>query len=163
MLTDQLEKIQRELKNCKDAFIVEGIKDKKALIGLGFKNIIVISGKPLYKVVEEVKASNFNSVVILSDFDKEGKKKALTLTKFFQSSGVKINSFLRKKIKNLFKIQKIEELNSFTKIMEDDYYGKTCSVYDKIFNRSRILSRRNSRKTRRDRSNIRSNRRTVRV
>jgi len=163
MLTNQLEEIQRELKNCKDVFIVEGKKDKKALIGLGFKNIIDISGKSLYKLVEEVKTSNFKSAVILSDFDEEGKKKALALTKLFQGSGIKINSFLRNKIKNLFKIQKIEELNSFTKIMEDDYYGKNCSVYDKIFNRSRILSRRNSRKARRDRSNIRPDRRSLRV
>lgn len=163
MLTGQLEELQRELKNCEDAFIVEGIKDKKALIGLGFKNIIDISGKPLYKLLEEVKASEFKSVVILSDFDEEGKKKALALTKLFQSSGIKINSFTRNKIKSLFKIPKIEELNSFTKIMEDDYYGKNCSVYDKILNRSRILSRRISRKARRDRSHIRPDRRIVRA
>ncbi len=152
--------LQNELKNCIDIpTIVEGKKDKRALQKLGFKRILDISGKSLTKVVERVASEE--SVIILTDFDEDGRKKASKLTKFIQSTGVKINFLVRNKIKNLFKVHKIEEINSFVKLMEDDYYGETCSVYDKIFNRSRVLNRRNRRKARRDRSRVWPNRRSV--
>jgi len=148
--------LQKELKNCVDTpTIVEGKKDKRALQKLGFKKIFDISGKPLTSVVEKIFPEE--SVTILTDFDEDGRKKASSLIKIFQSKGVKINFLVRNRIKNLFKIHKIEEINSFVKkTMEDGYYGETCSIYDKIFDRSRILNRRNCRKAGCDRSNIRS-------
>lgn len=161
MLIDQLDELRRELKGCKDVFIVEGIRDKKVLIKLGFINVVDISGKSLYDFVEEIRGS-FKSAVILSDFDEEGERKALALSALLKKANIKVNPFLRKRIKNLFKIQKIEELNSFTKMLEDDYYGENCSIYDKILNRSRVLSRRNNRKARCYRRNIRPDRRAVR-
>lgn len=131
--------------------IVEGINDKKVLLKLGIKNVFDISGKSFDEVLDKVKD---NSVVILTDFDEEGKKKANFLMRLFQSNGVKVHSNLRKKFRSVFKVQKIEELNSFIKLMEDDLHGKISSVHDKIFGGSRIFNRRNSRKTRYNRSNI---------
>jgi 5S rRNA maturation endonuclease (ribonuclease M5) len=119
--------------------VVEGKKDKKVLSKLGFKKIIEISGKSLHEISEKIKSHNFNHIIILTDFDEEGEIKASQLKKLLSHFKIKVDSFTRNKFKSL-KIHKIEELNSFTKIMEDDYYGKTCSIYDKIFNRSRIRS-----------------------
>ncbi|MCS7105852.1 MAG: toprim domain-containing protein, partial [Candidatus Aenigmarchaeota archaeon] len=148
--------IQKEVLNYKEVpIIVEGKRDEEAIRKLGFQKIFKISGKPLEKVLDEVK--DYKSVVILSDFDEEGKKIFAKLRRLFSSHRIKVHTFLRNKIKSIFKIKKIEEINSLIKCMEDDYYGKTCSIYDKIFNRSRIFLRRNGGKTRRNRSNIRSN------
>jgi 5S rRNA maturation endonuclease (ribonuclease M5) len=124
--------------------VVEGKKDKKVLSKLGFKKIIDISGKSLHEISD--KFSGFESVIILTDFDEDGEIRAAQLKKLFDHLKIKVDFFARKKFKSL-KIHKIEELSSFTKIMEDDYYGKTCSIYDKIFNRSRIHGRWNCGKT----------------
>ncbi len=154
MFTDQIREIQKEVRNYSEVpIIVEGKKDEKALRRLGFKRIVKISGKPLEKVFEEV--SKYKSVAILTDFDEEGKKIFSNLSRVLSSHRIKVHFFLRNKIKSTFKIKKIEEINSLTKFMEDDYYGKACSIYDKIFNRSRIFLRRDGRKTRRYRSCIR--------
>jgi 5S rRNA maturation endonuclease (ribonuclease M5) len=126
--------------------VVEGKKDKAVLTKLGFRKTIDISGKSLHEVSDKIKLGNLNSVIILTDFDEEGEIKASQLRKLFTHSKIKVDSFTRRRFKSL-KIHKIEELKSFTKIMEDDYYGKTCSIYDKIFDRSRIFSRRNYRET----------------
>jgi len=126
--------------------IVEGKKDKKVLSKLGFKKVIDISGKSLHEISDKTKFDDFKRIIILTDFDEEGEIKASQLKKLFTHLKIKVDSFARKRFRSL-KIHKIEELSSFTKIMEDDYYGKTCSIYDKIFNRSRIHNRRNCGKT----------------
>jgi 5S rRNA maturation endonuclease (ribonuclease M5) len=143
----QIESFLNILKDPNIWIIVEGKRDKEVLSKLEVKNIFDISGKRLEDCVGTLISKNPESVVILTDFDKEGLKKHKQLSKLFASNGIKINYIIRKRFNALFKVQKVEELNSFIKLMEDDYNGKTCSVYDKIFNRSRILSRRNSRKT----------------
>ncbi|MGC8812085.1 MAG: toprim domain-containing protein [Candidatus Aenigmatarchaeota archaeon] len=154
MLTDQIKEIQKEVKNFGGVpIIVEGKKDEKPLKKLGFQKIVKISGKPLEDILEEVR--NYKSVVILTDFDEEGRKIFSKLNKLLSSHRIKVHLFLRNKIKSTLKIKKIEEINSLTKFMEDDYYGETCSIYDKIFNRSRILLRRNGGKARRHRGDIR--------
>jgi 5S rRNA maturation endonuclease (ribonuclease M5) len=147
----QITKFENEIRSIGDALvIVEGIKDKKALSKIGIRNIFDISGKSFDEILEKVDGG---PVIILTDFDEEGEKKALFLTKLFQSNGIKIDFFFRKKFRSHFKVQKIEELNSFIKL-EDDLHGKIGSIYDKIFNRSRIFYRRNCRKTRHNRSDI---------
>ena len=149
--------LQREIPNVSGiTIIVEGKKDRKPLEKLGFQNIQEISGKPLNEIFEEVAAKNPEYVAILTDYDREGREKLSILTKLFTSHGIKIHSLISHKIRSLFKIHKIEEFHSITKFMEDDTHGKITSVNDKIFSRSRFLSRRNSRETRRDRGNIRT-------
>jgi len=95
-------------------FIVEGKKDKKALLNLGIKNILDISGRRLTDIVDCILSSNFRQIVVLTDFDREGKKKHKILVKLFEINGIKVNSQLRRKFISLFKIHKIEEINSLT-------------------------------------------------
>lgn len=130
--------------------IVEGKKDKKVLMKLGFKNIIDISGKSLDKIENIIKLNDPEAAIILADFDEEGERYTSLLTKSLESNGINVKSCVRRRFRTLFNITKIEELKFFTKFMEDDYYGKTCPINDKIFNRSRIHNRWNGGKTRRD-------------
>jgi 5S rRNA maturation endonuclease (ribonuclease M5) len=138
--TNQIKRIVEQV-DLNTPAVVEGKKDKKALSKLGFKKVIDISGKSLHEISDKIKSDGIDRIIILTDFDEEGEIKASQLKKLFIHLKIKVDSFARKRFKSL-KIHKIEELNSFTKIMEDDYYGKTCSIYDKIFNRSRIHNRR---------------------
>ena len=92
MIKDKKEWIEK-IQNSEKIIIVEGKKDKKALISLGVKNIITLN-KPLYKIVEETAEFNKN-VIILTDFDKEGRKLYGVLKNDFQKNGVKIDREFR--------------------------------------------------------------------
>jgi len=85
---DELEK----LKKTKKLIIVEGIKDKAALEQLGLSNIIVMKGRPLYKIFEDIKAEE---VVLLVDLDKEGKEIYGKLKRGLHAQGIKTNEKLR--------------------------------------------------------------------
>ncbi len=91
--------------------IVEGIKDKRALAKLGIINVITLSKKPLFAVVEET-ASQTREVVLLVDLDEEGKKIYHSLAVDLQKHRVKIDNKLRE---YLFKTQlrQIEGLASY--------------------------------------------------
>lgn len=160
MLSPRLLGILEELKEGQDLLIVEGIKDNMVLRSIGFNHIIAISGRPLEKVVEEIISLNPPEVAILTDFDGEGESIASCLNNLLSHYRIKIDHTFRKKFKSL-KINKIEELESFKKLMEDGQNGEISPIYHKIFNRSRILSRRNGGKARRDRGDIWSDRRSL--
>jgi len=158
---EALERIGREVEKEKETIVVvEGKKDKEALTALGFKKVIAISGRSLEDIIERILSSKSREVVILTDFDKEGESMESQLHNQLSHHGIKVNHIIRNEFRSL-KIHQIEELNSFTKLMEDDYNGKIGPIYNKIFNRSRILGRRNSGKARCDRGNLWSNRRAL--
>jgi 5S rRNA maturation endonuclease (ribonuclease M5) len=142
----QIEQMQNEIKLVEDLVIVEGAKDVKQLKILGLKRIYAIAGKPIHKVAEEI-SKHYNSVVILTDFDEHGSKIANLLSQILISYGVKINNKIRNKFKTVFGVHKIEEIKSYTKFMEENYYGKALPIHNKIFNRIRIFNRRVGRKT----------------
>jgi len=121
-----IEKLKNELGN--SPIVVEGIKDKTPLIKLGFENIFPISGKPLSAVIESIPADH-KSVLILTDYDKEGEKIAKILMKFFTAAGVHTLNHLRRKFRAIFKVAKIEEINSMlTKTPEIAESFKTTFV-----------------------------------
>jgi len=155
---NELEKTIEEIKKYdKLCIIVEGKKDKLVLEKVGLENVLDISGKTICEILDKIKSNNFQNTIILTDFDDEGKLKASQLTKLLQHHKIHILPNIRKKFMS-FKIYKIEELKRFTKFMEDDYYGKTCSIYDKIFNRGRVHSRRDCGKAGCHRGDIRPDR-----
>ena len=53
--------------------IVEGKNDRKALAEFGITNVMVLYGKALFEVVEEVEART-KECIILTDLDKKGKQ-----------------------------------------------------------------------------------------
>lgn len=89
--------------------IVEGKNDKKALNELGLKNIITLSKEPLFSIVEQI---DDKEVIILTDFDKEGKKLYQSLKHDLQEKGVKIDDKLRR-ILSKSKITHIEGLTKY--------------------------------------------------
>ena len=145
MISSFLERIEKEVKDISDSqIIVEGKRDREVMEKLGFKNVVEISGKSFISILKKIEKER---VIILTDFDEEGEKLAKRLGNFLIINGFKVDWNKRRILRNLFCTRKIEELKFILKFMEDDYNGKACSIYDKIFNRSRIYLQRNSRKT----------------
>lgn len=119
--------------------IVEGKRDKRALEKIGIRNVIEISGKPLSSIVNIVKGKH---VVILTDFDKEGKKLEKKLTYLFSKNKIKIDRMLRFKFLR-FGVDKIECI----KMEGVDTYVKTCSNLHKVYDKSKFHNKRYCRKT----------------
>lgn len=94
--------------------IVEGKRDKNALCLLGFNKIQEIN-KGIYETAEKIKE---NRVIILTDFDSEGREIAKKLNLILQSLGHSVDKETRRKLGLLFtrlKIRKIEELRGVLK------------------------------------------------
>lgn len=104
-----------ELKLSETYLLVEGIKDKRVLEKIGFTRVIDISGKSFETVVEKLKTYKITNIAILTDFDQEGIEKERRLTKILNSNGILIDENIRKRFKQNFPVNKIEELNYFVK------------------------------------------------
>jgi 5S rRNA maturation endonuclease (ribonuclease M5) len=127
MLLREVEELLEILDKNKDRqTIVEGKRDKKILCSLNFTDIITIE-KGIYETTERLEG---NEVLILTDYDSEGKQIAKKLNNFLQHLGYKVDRETRRKIGFMFaklKIKKIEELRGVL-------YGKTCTSNFKIHN-----------------------------
>ncbi len=107
-LLEQINELKKKI------IIVEGKKDKKALEELGLKNIITLSKKPIYKIIEEI-AEKAKEVVILTDLDNEGKKMFDKLNSGLQCHGVKVDNKFRL---FLFKKTKLRQIEGLVRYLE---------------------------------------------
>ena len=101
--------IVEEFKQNKIIVIVEGKKDAAALRQFGLNNILELSKKPLFAVVEEV-SDNYKECAILTDLDKKGKELYGKLNRDLSQRGIKINDKLRNFLYRNTKIRQIEGL-----------------------------------------------------
>jgi 5S rRNA maturation endonuclease (ribonuclease M5) len=93
---DELMKEIEKAKNNNLLIIVEGKKDKIALEKLGLHNIFVLNenGKSIFVKIEEI-AMKKEECVVLTDFDKKGRKIYSIIKNELLQRGVKMNSKLR--------------------------------------------------------------------
>lgn len=93
---DELIKEIEKVKNNNTLIVVEGKKDKIALEKIGFHNIFVLNenGKSILIRIEEI-VKRKEECVILTDFDKKGKKLYHLIKSEFISNGVKMDNRLR--------------------------------------------------------------------
>jgi len=127
MLYREVEELLNILENVKDKqVIVEGKRDKKVLCSLNFTDIITIE-KGIYETTESLKEKE---VLILTDYDSEGKQIAKKLNNFLQHLGYKVDKETRRKIGFLFtklKIKKIEELRG---VLYRETRASNFKIYD---------------------------------
>jgi 5S rRNA maturation endonuclease (ribonuclease M5) len=69
--------------------IVEGKKDKEALEKFGVNNVHTLSGKPAYKIAEEMKDES--RVILLLDLDRKGREIKSQLLHSFEKVGAKVD------------------------------------------------------------------------
>jgi len=88
--------------------IVEGKNDVAVLKRFGIKNLIPISGKNYFDLLEEI-PDDTAEVVLLTDVDRQGEKIFKTLKRIFESQGLKVDGSFRKFLKKLG-IEEVEQL-----------------------------------------------------
>ena len=115
----QIKSLEKMMDKAKDyIFVVEGKRDANVLSDLGIKDIFTISGTALDSVAEKIEARH-KSIVILTDFDRDGEKKEKILERFLCSSSAHIERKVRKFFKESLKITKIEELKEAAKLVNN--------------------------------------------
>ncbi len=78
--------------------VVEGPSDRESLREIGIKGRIVLaSTKPDVDVVDSLKGVKVE-VIIMSDWDEEGRKIEKRLNKMFRSRGIIVNTEFRKRL-----------------------------------------------------------------
>ncbi len=99
------------IKDC--LLVVEGKRDAKALNTLGLKNILAINGRPLIAIVDRVADLRENhkyfDIIVLTDFDREGRHMAARLGKLLRAHKIHPNQRLRSRIMK-FGFNKIEDI-----------------------------------------------------
>lgn len=101
-----------KLKNCDKVIIVEGKKDRAALEKLGFENIIELSKKPLFQIIEDISNKN-KECIILTDFDKKGEQLYGKLNSGLSRLGVKVDNKLRGFLQKKTRLSHIEGLFTY--------------------------------------------------
>ena len=92
--------------------IVEGKKDKKALLELGVDDSqIVCLNSALYKIIDEIIFLK-KEVIILTDFDTEGKKLYGVLKKGLEKEGVIVDNVFREALRRYTKVSHIEGMKN---------------------------------------------------
>ena len=105
----ELEEWIEELKASGKLVVVEGIKDERAVRGVGIERVYALNRKALYRCVEEI-AGQCKDVVLLTDLDPEGKKLYGTLSSGLQHQGVRIDNKFREELFKKTKLRQIEGL-----------------------------------------------------
>lgn len=107
----EFEELIEDLRASGALVLVEGNKDRNALLSLGISNILTLK-KPLHDVVENI-AENHKEVILLTDLDKEGKQLYGRLNSGLQKYGVKVNNKLRDFLLKNTKLRQIEGLRRY--------------------------------------------------
>ena len=109
---DELQIFIENIKSSNILVVVEGKKDKIALQKLGLNNIIELSKKPIFQIVEDIANSN-DECIILTDLDKEGKQLYSKLNSNLQRNGVKVNNKFRDFLFKHTKLRQIEGIDTY--------------------------------------------------
>jgi len=123
---EKLEELILELQQMSDKgalIIVEGKRDRKALRALGITGAVMLGTKKSILVFCEEVAREYNNVIVLTDWDKNGDKLAALMEGYLRSTGTAVNMDIRKNIKNLVKkrIKDIESLDTHISNLASDF------------------------------------------
>ena len=107
----------QKLKESKKHIVVEGIKDKRALINIGIlAQRIHTLKKPLFAASEDI-AQQTKDIIILTDIDREGKKLYVNLRGNFARLGVRTDTYFREFLFNNSELSHIEGIDTYFKNM----------------------------------------------
>lgn len=111
----ELQKVLKDLKEDERKKIVEGKKDKEALEEFKVKKIQTINSTPLRKITSSTKEKE---VILLTDYDRTGKKLSKNLIKLYRAEGIKTNLEYKRRLGKLKGISEIEEIPAKYKKLE---------------------------------------------
>ena len=123
---EQLDKILNNLGKETVPIIVEGKRDKHALLEFGIKNTISLCGT-LQSLVERTEA---NRVIILTDYDRKGELLCEKLSELFTNEGIHVDLEYRKQIKKFANINEIEDITSEYRRIKEKTKGEITNGKD---------------------------------
>ena len=97
-IKESIDVLFRDLEYLADFVVVEGPRDVEALRNLGFEGRVTICSRVSVSDADlaESLADGASKVVILTDFDEEGRELNRRLSRLFERRGVKIEKGLRR-------------------------------------------------------------------
>ncbi|MCX8166306.1 MAG: toprim domain-containing protein [Candidatus Micrarchaeota archaeon] len=96
----------------KTAILVEGKKDKLALLALDINLPIFECARDKHKTIEFLTKNNFKNVILLMDLDKQGNKLAHEMSEMLLAQGIKPNLYFRKELGKFLKLKYFEEMSA---------------------------------------------------
>ena len=113
-ISKELDSHLKKLKRSNKIIIVEGKKDKAAFKKLGIKNIIELSKKPLFQIIEDIAAKE-KECIVLTDLDKKGKELYGKINSGLQRFGIKVDNDLRNFLYKNTRLRQIEGITKYIK------------------------------------------------
>lgn len=90
-----------EMSECGAVIVVEGKNDESALRNLGICGAIESPGGQSLLHFTDSLASNYDSVIVLTDWDRRGNQLSAQIARYLQSRDVTIDTSLRSRMKKL--------------------------------------------------------------
>ena len=109
---EMLEQWAAALEERASLIVVEGKKDKAALASLGVVHVVTLGKEPLYSIAEKI-ASTEKEVVILTDFDAQGRILYHILKELFERLGVRVDPFFRLWLRRHTNLSHIEGIATY--------------------------------------------------
>ena len=114
----ELESVIQEMNDFVDAVVVEGIHDREALEELGIKKEILMCSSKSYSDFVDYLSSRHKKVVILTDYDRTGKRINKKLSTWLEREGIKVERRYREEVGRILGLRgmkSIESVNSLKK------------------------------------------------
>lgn len=107
-----------EIRSSVDYVIVEGRRDRAALLELGIPGemVISLSGNPLCEVVDFIRRRPAKNILILSDFDRHGCALFHNLSRAIELVNIRNNTTLRYKLRKLLS-KDVKEIEAIPKLL----------------------------------------------
>jgi 5S rRNA maturation endonuclease (ribonuclease M5) len=117
---ERLNNLLGELETLVDVVIVEGPRDLEALRQLGFRGEISLFSQVGVPEADFIDATSreHGSVVILTDFDEEGRKIDLALSEGFERRAVRVEKGLRREMGRIMAALSVYAIESLDNIQE---------------------------------------------
>jgi len=100
-----------------DVAIVDGVHDRETLRRIGFVKPVFTRSKYPYLQLADRIARKYSSVVILTDFDAEGKLANEILDKLLDERGVRVCKSCRETVEILLKEEKITTIEGIYRLL----------------------------------------------
>ncbi len=117
---ERLTRLLGELETLVDVVIVEGPRDLEALRQLGFRGVISLFsqvGVPDADFMDTA-SREYGSVVILTDFDEEGRKIDLALSEGFERRRMRVEKGLRHEMGRIMAALRVYAIESLDNVQE---------------------------------------------
>lgn len=122
----EIAKLIRKINSDVDIILVEGKRDRRALVENGFESrIMECSSLSIHDTMEMIEESGARNVLVLTDFDSHGKELCREISEVLRGHGIRLKNIYRKKIKEILDTENMkttESLRNFRKRL--GAYGK---------------------------------------